>query len=59
MQMIKPILENRVRSVEVTSTATDAYNEKIQLRLSKTVFTQCLSWYRVGGAGKITNAFPG
>ncbi|KAF8162664.1 hypothetical protein B0H34DRAFT_289614 [Crassisporium funariophilum] len=58
MQLIKPILEKKVLSLEVDVEPTDAYNDKIHSRLSKSVFTQCVSWYRVGGKGKITNAFP-
>ncbi|PPQ99174.1 hypothetical protein CVT24_009265 [Panaeolus cyanescens] len=59
LQLIKPILERRIPSIEVKEKATDEYNETIQKRLSKSVFTQCLSWYRVGQKGKITNIFPG
>ncbi|KAF8957769.1 hypothetical protein BDZ97DRAFT_84041 [Flammula alnicola] len=58
MQVIQPILERKVLSLEVSVEATDEYNEKIHSRLNKSVFTQCLSWYRVGGTGKVTNAFP-
>lgn len=58
-QLIKPILTQTVTSLEVKVDATDAYNDKIQARLSRSVFPQCNSWYRVGGEGKITNIFPG
>ncbi|KAF9470688.1 FAD/NAD(P)-binding domain-containing protein [Pholiota conissans] len=58
MQLINPVLQKKVISIEVTEKATDDYDGMIQRRLSKSVFTQCHSWYRVGGTGKITNAFP-
>ncbi|TFK35452.1 hypothetical protein BDQ12DRAFT_688167 [Crucibulum laeve] len=59
IQLIQPILARKVSSVEVKTGPTDKYNDKIHARLSQSVFTQCLSWYRVGGEGKITNIFPG
>ncbi|KAF8161885.1 hypothetical protein BJ912DRAFT_865240 [Pholiota molesta] len=58
MQLIQPILEHKIVSIEVSEKATNEYDDMIQARLSKSVFTQCHSWYRVGGTGKITNAFP-
>lgn len=58
MQLIQPILEHEIVSIEVSEKATSEYDDMIQARLSKSVFTQCHSWYRVGGTGKITNAFP-
>lgn len=59
IQLIKPILERQVVTVEVKPEPTDVYNEKIQGRLSTSVFPNCQSWYRVEGSGKITNIFPG
>ena len=31
----------------------------LQERLQDTVWSQCASWYRVGGRGRITSTFPG
>ncbi|KAF8888350.1 hypothetical protein BD779DRAFT_1672411 [Infundibulicybe gibba] len=59
IKLIKPILKGDVSSFEVTSKATDVYNDMIQKRLSKSVFVSCLSWYRTGGDGRITSIFPG
>ncbi|KAF8896192.1 hypothetical protein BD779DRAFT_1668027 [Infundibulicybe gibba] len=59
IQLIKPILKGQSSSFEVTHEATDAYNEKIHARLARSVFTQCASWYRVGGVGKVASIFPG
>ncbi|PFH53522.1 hypothetical protein AMATHDRAFT_54678 [Amanita thiersii Skay4041] len=59
LQLIKPVLENKVSSFEVKAAAADEYNEKIHNKLASSVFVQCVSWYRTGGNGKITNIFPG
>ncbi|KAF4615529.1 hypothetical protein D9613_003507 [Agrocybe pediades] len=59
LQLIKPILDGTIQSIEVTKEATDAYNSKIHGRLENTQYTQCSSWYRVGQEGKIVNIFPG
>ena len=59
MKLIQPIIEAGAVSIEVNKEPADAYNAKIQNRLSNTVHMDCHSWYRVGGAGKISNIFPG
>lgn len=60
MQFIKPILQGLATSFEPTDAASDAYNERIQSKLSKSVWSGCSSWYRTnGGKGKITSVFPG
>ncbi|KAF8071788.1 hypothetical protein FPV67DRAFT_1651086 [Lyophyllum atratum] len=59
LQLIKPILERRISSIDVTARATDKYDRKIQARLSRSVFVGCNSWYRVAGSGKVSNIFPG
>jgi hypothetical protein len=58
MQLIKPILDGEIASIEVKTAPTDAYNDKIHAEIEHSVFTQCVSWYRVGGKGKVTNMFP-
>ncbi|KDR70333.1 hypothetical protein GALMADRAFT_76113, partial [Galerina marginata CBS 339.88] len=58
LQVITPILKGNVLSLEVDAAATDTYNDKIHHSLSKSVFSQCVSWYRVGGEGKVSSAFP-
>ena len=59
MQLIQPIIGAGAVSIEVTKEATDVYDAKIQKMLNNTVHMDCHSWYRVGGAGKISNIFPG
>jgi len=58
IKLIKPIIEGRISSVDVTTSATDAYNTKIKSRISRSVFMNCLSWYRASPSG-IPNIFPG
>jgi len=57
--MIEPVVAGMASSFEVTAKATDIYNDLIQRRASRSVYTQCISWYRSGGDGKITSIFPG
>lgn len=59
LQLMKPIIFDGVASFEPTSSATDAYNDYIQSRISNSVWTQCTSWYRSGAEGKIYSTFPG
>ncbi|KAF8143756.1 hypothetical protein K438DRAFT_2104117 [Mycena galopus ATCC 62051] len=60
IQLVKPILDGLVSSVTVTPRATDAYNDLIHKRLSRSVFMDCVSWYRTGGGeGKVSSIFPG
>ncbi|KAK7022100.1 hypothetical protein R3P38DRAFT_2959366 [Favolaschia claudopus] len=59
LQFVKPILSNLVSSFTVTPRATDDYNELIQRRLARSVWVECVSWYRIGGDGKISSIFPG
>lgn len=61
LKLIEPVLQGSASSFAVTSSACNAYNAKIQRTLSSksSVLTQCVSWYRAGGTGKITSLFPG
>ncbi|KAL0565023.1 hypothetical protein V5O48_017008 [Marasmius crinis-equi] len=59
LQLIKPVIHGDVKAVEVTDRATNRYNDKIQNRLRKSVFVDCVSWYRKGSDGKVTSIFPG
>jgi cation diffusion facilitator CzcD-associated flavoprotein CzcO len=60
IQLVKPILDGLVSSMTVTPRATDAYNDLIHKRLSRSVFMDCISWYRTGGGeGKVSSIFPG
>ena len=60
MQIIKPIVNGLATSFEPTDAASDKYNEWVQSKLSKSVWSGCSSWYRTnGGKGKITGLFPG
>ncbi|OBZ66829.1 Baeyer-Villiger monooxygenase [Grifola frondosa] len=59
MQLIKPLLNGSVASLEVTAEASDAYNDKIQARLAGSMYTYCTSWYLADGTKKIVAPFPG
>ncbi|KAF8143749.1 FAD/NAD-binding domain-containing protein [Mycena galopus ATCC 62051] len=60
IQLVKPILDGLVSSMTVTTRATDAYNDLLDKRLSRSVFMDCVSWYRTGGGeGKVSSIFPG
>ncbi|KAI0256955.1 hypothetical protein BJV78DRAFT_1168189 [Lactifluus subvellereus] len=60
MELIKPILEGKVRSLAVREEASAKYNSWLQGRLARSVWNFCNSYYRREGAnGKITVTFPG
>ncbi|KAJ7490837.1 hypothetical protein FB451DRAFT_626442 [Mycena latifolia] len=59
VKFVKPILDGLVSTFSVTPRATDAYNDLIHARLSRSVFVECVSWYRSGGEGKVSSIFPG
>ena len=59
LELIKPVLRGELETVEVADEATARYNDKIQARLRKSVFVDCVSWYRKGSDGKVTSIFPG
>lgn len=59
LQMVKPVLEGKAKSFEITHEAADQYNETLARRLDGSPLTACVSWYRTGGDGKVTGVFPG
>ncbi|KAB5590553.1 4-hydroxyacetophenone monooxygenase [Ceratobasidium theobromae] len=60
LQLIKPLLRGKAKSLVPRAEATRVYNEFIQDELSRTVWTSCVSWYRTGDSrqGKIMT-WPG
>ncbi|KAH7912239.1 hypothetical protein BJ138DRAFT_814110 [Hygrophoropsis aurantiaca] len=60
-KLIKPIIEGKTRSLEVTTQATDKYNKWIRKRMRDTVFLNCFSYYRGDGRDGTRNiaTFPG
>ncbi|KDR75986.1 hypothetical protein GALMADRAFT_139748 [Galerina marginata CBS 339.88] len=58
MQLIKPVLERKFLSFDVTPEANNRYNTKLQGMFKDSVFTFCGSWYRAGGSGKNVMVFP-
>jgi hypothetical protein len=59
LQLFEPLRAGQLKSVAPTDVATDRYNDMLQERLQDTVWSQCASWYRVGGRGRIASTFPG
>lgn len=59
MQLLEPLRAGLLETVAPTDEATDRYNDMLQERLQDTVWSQCASWYRVGGQGRINSTFPG
>lgn len=59
LQLLEPVRAGLLKSVAPTEAATDRYNDMLQERLKGTVWSQCVSWYRVGGGGRIVSTFPG
>lgn len=61
IQIIKPILDGQAKSFEVTEEATQRYNAWLQTRLSKSIWTECNSYYQVAGhkQSKVFALFPG
>jgi len=58
-QLMKPVLQGRVKAYEVTEEAEKEYNDWLQKRLDTSVWTECNSFYRAGMNGKNTVIFPG
>ncbi|KAG1788132.1 uncharacterized protein HD556DRAFT_1448111 [Suillus plorans] len=58
LQLIEPVLSGSVSSFTVKASPTDAYNAKVQERISRSVFVQCYSWTRMNGTGKVYNPLP-
>ncbi|KAG6867011.1 hypothetical protein C0991_003927 [Blastosporella zonata] len=59
IQLIRPILEGKAKSFEVREEASDKYNTWLQNRLSRSVWTECNSYYQQGEQKKIVATFPG
>ncbi|KAJ3503773.1 hypothetical protein NLJ89_g8287 [Agrocybe chaxingu] len=61
MQVIKPVLEGKAKSFEITEEATDKYNDWLQKRLKDSVWTECTSYYQANRDDKtrIIATFPG
>ncbi|KAG1741887.1 FAD/NAD(P)-binding domain-containing protein [Suillus paluster] len=58
LQLIEPVLTGFASSFTVKASPTDAYNVKLQERISRSVLVQCYSWARTNGTGKLFNPFP-
>ncbi|KAI0033522.1 FAD/NAD(P)-binding domain-containing protein [Vararia minispora EC-137] len=60
LQLIKPVVRRTARSFEVRTDVFTRYNEWIQRRLSRSVWSHCQSYYRMRSAdGRNVAIFPG
>ena len=59
LQLIKPIIDGKTKSFEVTDAAADEYDDWLQGRLSTRVWNDCSSYYRQGMNGKNVVTYPG
>ncbi|OAX42852.1 FAD/NAD(P)-binding domain-containing protein [Rhizopogon vinicolor AM-OR11-026] len=58
LQLVEPVINGSASSFSVKAAPTDAYNAKVQERISRSVFVHCNSWARTNGTGKVFNPFP-
>lgn len=58
-EVVGRLAEDDVSLVEVRPEVLDRYDAVVQRRLEDTVWASCESWYREGGAGRITTNWPG
>lgn len=60
--MIKPILKGEIGSVCVKPEASEQYNDELQNKLKKTVWSSCVSYYNQNARGAknvgTSTAFP-
>ncbi|EPQ58318.1 FAD/NAD P-binding domain-containing protein [Gloeophyllum trabeum ATCC 11539] len=60
LQLIKPVIDGAVKSLEVSQEAFHEYNAWLQERLKNSVWTECHSYYRSDRReGKVVANFPG
>ncbi|MGH3451599.1 MAG: hypothetical protein ACRDQW_12920, partial [Haloechinothrix sp.] len=57
-QAVEHIARQEKSYLDVRAEVADEYDEKLQARLGKSVWTSCSSWYR-NAAGRITSNWPG
>jgi len=60
LQLMRPVVNGKIKSFEVRPEASDAYNVWLQKRMEDSVWTDCSSYYRSDRKqGKIIANFPG
>lgn len=61
LKLMKPIINGKAKSIEVTQKATNYYNAWIQKRMASTIFFSCFSYYRGDNrtGAKNVSTFPG
>ena len=56
---MQAVREGGHRWIDVRAEVQRAHNERLQARLVGSVWSQCRSWYRTDGTGRIVALFPG
>ena len=56
---MQAVREGGHRWIDVRAEVQRAHNERLQARLAGSVWSQCRSWYRTDGTGRIVALFPG
>jgi len=61
LKLLKPIIDGKAKSLEVTQKATTCYNTWIRKRMKSTIFFDCFSYYRGDSREGARNVatFPG
>ncbi|KAF9265495.1 FAD/NAD(P)-binding domain-containing protein [Marasmius fiardii PR-910] len=61
LQLIKPVIDGRIQSVEITEKANNDYNNWLQSRLDDSVWKECNSYYHDANSSqsKLIATFPG
>lgn len=59
LQLIKPVVRNLASSFELKLEEHNKFNKELQRKLSLSVWSGCVSWYRSGYTGKVVSLWPG
>lgn len=59
LQLIAPILQRKVKSVNVKADVCSKFNDQIQKQLKDTVWEACTNWYHERDGGKNIALWPG
>jgi cation diffusion facilitator CzcD-associated flavoprotein CzcO len=55
---LRVLRDRRARSLEVRADVQKQFNDGVQRQFQESIWTNCNSWYRQAGSGKITNNWP-
>ncbi|TFK97994.1 hypothetical protein BDV98DRAFT_573741 [Pterulicium gracile] len=58
MKLLRPLLQGKVAAFDVKDEATEAYNNRLQYWLSNSIYSGCVSWYRIQKPGQRSPPTP-